>query len=561
MTHGNWKTTAKRLLSRTGLLPAARELRYQTRRATDSTFRAHEQQVEQEFRRFADQYGAAFRQVAPAQQEGRRVLIVSSGSLGQLVEIALVTAFRAAGYRPMILGDYDRWMEAYYREVGVPDQRYWDEWFKPVPQAEAAALLGTIGSFEQLIKLEYAGTRVGKYAASTALRHLRVGRIDLADRGIKDALLPFLHRAMCDAETARAIVEELRPHLVLSVDLGYSPRGQLFDVCLAAGIDTITWNAAHRNNTLMLKRYNRVNRDVHPASLSAHTWRTLTARPWTDQERERLRQELIGSYQSGEWYSEVGTQFRTSLREAEEVRRTLDLDPGKKTVVVFPHIFWDGTFFYGTDLFESYEEWFVETMRVAYANSRVNWVVKIHPANLVKNIRDGIGSEPSELAALRSLGQNLPSQVRLVPPDSPISTLSLYAIMDCCVTVRGTVGIEAASFGIPVLTAGTGRYDRLGFTIDSASRAQYLDRLAHIDSLPPMTGEQRRLAEQFAYGIFVLRPLTLRTVALEYQRDAKASLRTMVRVPTSSAVREAPDLRALAEWVRSGEEDFIAPHV
>ena len=527
----------------------------------DPAFRDREAGLDQAFRRFAADYGAAFRRaVPPESSDNQRVLVVSSGSLGQLVEIALVTAFRLAGYRPVILTDYDRWMEAYYCEIGVQEHLYWDDCFRHVPMAEAVHLMASIGSFEQLIKTDYCGARVGKYAASTVLRHLRVGRLDLSDRTVRDALLPFLHRAMCYARTAEAIVETLRPQLVLSVDTGYSPRGELFDLCLAAGIDTITWNAAHRNNQLMLKRYSRGNREVHPASLSASTWGELQAKPWTEADRNLLRRELVGSYTSGEWYSEVGTQFHTKLEDPAEVRRTLGLEDGKKTVVVFPHIFWDGTFFYGTDLFESYEEWFVETMKVAYTNPCVNWIVKIHPANIVKNMRDGVGSEPSELTAIRSLGESPPPHVRIIQPDSRLSTLSLYSVMDYCVTVRGTVGIEAASFGIPVLTAGTGRYDRLGFTVDSESRSQYLDRLAHIQDLPSLTARERELAERFAYGVFIARPLTLRTVALEYQRDAKASLQTRVCLPKGQELHAAADLRALAAWIQSGQEDFLSPH-
>jgi hypothetical protein len=560
MTHGNWKTTLKRFLSRIRLLPAARTIRYHFRRAADRNFREQEFLLDQEFRQFAREYGAAFRHPSSTEPgEGKRVLIVSSGSLGQLVEIALVKAFQLAGYRPVVLADYDRWMEAYYREVGVQDLLYWDAFFCPVPHAEAARMLETAGSFEHLIKSDYCGARVGKYAASTALRHLRVGRLDVADRAVREALLPFLHRAMSYARTAQEIVKTLRPQLVLSVDPGYTPRGELFDACLEAGIETITWNAAHRNNQLMLKRYSPANRDVHPASLSTKTWNDLKVEPWTESDRERLRRELVGSYLSGEWYGEVGTQFHANQQEADEIRRTLGLEAGKKTAVIFSHIFWDGTFFYGTDLFGSYEEWFVETMKIACANPHVNWIVKIHPANIVKNVRDGVESEPSELTAIRSLGRTLPSHVRVVQPDSRMSTLSLYSVMDYCVTVRGTVGIEAASFGIPVLTAGTGRYDRLGFTIDSESKAQYLDRLAHIHEVLALSSEQRELAERFAYGLFIVRPFSLRTVTLEYQRDAKASLQSKVSLPRGQDVRAAADLRALADWIRSGEEDFLAP--
>ena len=95
--------------------------------------------------------------------------------------------------------------------------------------------------------------------------------------------------------------------------------------------------------------------------------------------------------------------------------------------------------------------------------------------------------------------------------------------------MRGTVGVEAARLGIPVLTAGPARYAELGFTVDSASRGEYLARLARIEDTPPLSAEQRELAERFGYGLFLLRPCSLAT-----------------------------DLPALTDWFASCEEDFLA---
>jgi hypothetical protein len=522
----------------------------------DPEFQEEQACRETDIQEFIRTSAAAFRDVGPGVAQ-RRLLVVNSGSLGQLVEIALIKAFELAGYRPVILTDYDRWVERYFKEVGITDLWHWEDFATPVPRATAEQMLAGICSFEDLIDLRYSGVRVGKYAASTALRHLRVGRPNVTDPVVRKVLTSFLHRSICYAHAAKAALNTISPHLALSVDLGYSPRGELFDSCLAAGLDTITWNAAHRNNQLMLKRYTRENHSVHPASLSWRTWQDLQVKPWTDAERVRLQEELVGSYVRGEWYAEVGTQFHTEQVKPDDVRNILGLDRRKKTAVIFSHIFWDGTFFYGMDLFGSYEEWFLETLKAACVNRDVNWVVKLHPANIVKNSRDGVHSEPSEITAIRSLGDALPGHIHILLPDSRMSTLSLYSIMDYCVTVRGTVGIEAASFGIPVLTAGTGRYDRLGFTIDSDSKAQYLDRLTRIANIPPLSADQRGLAERFAYGVFVLRPLRLRTVTMEYQRDAKASLRTKVSVPEGQTLRSATDLRSLAEWIQREEEDYL----
>jgi hypothetical protein len=559
MIRPDWNSALKRRAAGMGLLPVVRAIRHRFRLLTDSPFRDRERQLEEHFTSFSEQHAALFRRASLGVDcRAGRAVIVSQGALGQLVEITLVKAFELAGYRPLILTDYDRWMERYYRASGIADIVYWEDFVRPIDDATVQAAMDSVRSFEHLVKLDYKRARVGKYAASTALRHLRAGNLDLSSAPTRAALLPFLRRAMQYAEAAESIVQALAPRIALSVDPGYTPRGELFDICLAAGIDTITWNAAHKNNHLMLKRYSPANRDVHPASLSNETWRNMTSMDWTPADAALVRRELVDTYVSGEWYSEVGTQFHTSLREAGDVRRDLALDGSKKTAVIFPHIFWDGTFFWGTDLFGSYEEWFMETMTVACANRAVNWIVKVHPANQVKNVRDGVQAEASEMAAIRAIADTLPSHIRVIPPENRMNTLSLYGVMDYCVTVRGTVGIEAAAFGIPVLTAGTGRYDRLGFTVDSESKAQYLDRLAHIQELPPLSPVQRELAERFAYGLFLVRPLALRTVALEYQRDAKASLRTSLRMEAGDDLAAAPDLRALAEWIQSGREDFVA---
>ena len=45
------------------------------------------------------------------------ILIVSTGRHGVLVELALVKACELIGYRSVVLANYDRWTERYYRQA------------------------------------------------------------------------------------------------------------------------------------------------------------------------------------------------------------------------------------------------------------------------------------------------------------------------------------------------------------------------------------------------------------------------------------------------------------
>jgi capsule polysaccharide export protein KpsC/LpsZ len=241
----------------------------------------------------------------------------------------------------------------------------------------------------------------------------------------------------------------------------------------------------------------------------------------------------------------------------------LGLDPKKKTAIIFPHIFWDGSLTEGSDLYPNYEEWFIESIRAACANPRVNWVIKIHPAHVFKSSTGYYQEEPLEVCVLHKNIGKLPSHVFLIPAESGISTFSLFDLMDYCLTVRGTIGIEAARLGIPVLTAGTGRYDRRGFTIDSDSREEYVDRLAHIQEIPRLSTAQRELGERFAYGLFILRPFPLVTVRFEYHKDYGAENgfeKTQINITSPEEWYSAPDLSAFAKWVTdSNNPDFLMP--
>ena len=107
-----------------------------------------------------------------------------------------------------------------------------------------------------------------------------------------------------------------------------------------------------------------------------------------------------------------------------------------------------------------------------------------------------------EEETLRMRFGQLPKHVSLVPARSDISTLSLFPVMDYCLTVRGTVGLEAACRGIPVLTGGTGRYDRKGFTVDSATPRQYLERIARLQDISPSVAGASRVGRAFCLCSF-----------------------------------------------------------
>ncbi len=494
-------------------------------------------------------------------KKGNRVLIIGAVRLIE-IELGLIKALELAGYEPIILivGNSPL-LEQYYGLTGVKEYLYWSEYCNtPRFMPAAQAVVDKLRSTEELLAFDYADAHVGKNAASMALRILRSASLDLHSEHVQQTVVEYVAAGMASEEAAQKILREVQPNLAISIDNVYTGKADLFDVCLANGVDFIRWHPAHKSNTLMLKRYTPENKDDNPHSLSSQTWQAVRTMKWTEVRREELQREMYTCYANGEWYGENATQFDKQLMDASEVRKRIGLDPGKKTAFVFPHIFWDASFSYGDNLFDNYEEWFIKTIQSACANERVNWVIKIHPANLGKG-EDSQHWEPAEVTTLQRHIGELPPHIFMIPADSDICTYSLFELMDYCVTVRGTVGIEAAMRGIPVLTAGTGRYDRKGFSFDSASSEEYLKRIANIQDVERLSLMQRELAERYAYGLFILRPLPLSTLTLDFDKNNDPDnyfAKTRFRIETKEQWYSASDLGAFAGWVTtSRQEDFL----
>ncbi|HYE84976.1 MAG TPA: hypothetical protein VEA16_01385 [Vicinamibacterales bacterium] len=536
-------------------------LRELSRAATDRDYRSRRGDARRKFAAFHDQHAGVLRPpLYPGHGRRPALLVAKNGGGAMRIELALIKGLQMAGFSSTVLSDRGD-LEPYYRLAGVTDFVTWSAFEEPLDRGVAAAIVSGISDVEQLLQLEHGPARIGRFAVSATLRRLRTGRIDLTNPSARETLTEALSEGLTRAEASHRLLDALRPELALFLGNRYTGQAELVDTCIARDVDVLAWYHAHRSEALTLKRYHRGNRDEHHASLASSTWERLKQLPWSDAQRAAIRSELHDAYASGDWYRRGATQIDKPIAAPDVVRQQLGIDQAKPTAVIFPHIVWDATVWWGTDLFRDYHEWLVETVRAACANERVNWIVKIHPAHLMKaRMQRGADPEAAEVQILRSDVGALPSHVKLVLPDTTLNTYALFPVMDYCITVRGTVGIEAACLGIRVLTAGTGRYDHRGFTLDSESRDEYLHRLRNLHTIPAMSVAEQTLAERYAYGAFVLRPWRLTTWTIDHGEGGEASLHVRLNARTAGDIAGASDMRAFAAWVADrSQEDFLQP--
>lgn len=525
---------------------------------------------------FRRRYGPVFADGIEGVDPKKTVLVVNlnHGRFKAVMSSLLAKALQLRGCRPVILTyrwcTDTRW---YYEACGLTQFEFFDDWISRVPPAvvdsitqEAERYLASLLTVKAIKALEYREVNVGRPTLSSIARSLFRGRAALSQETVKTLLGQWLPLAMQRVVAAEALLDRVQPDVILFHEKGYVAEGPLFEVALKRGINTVYWCNAHRDDALMLKRYTRATRYLQPTSLSQDTWAAVRQMPWTSQHEEELAREFLNRYHDSEWFLSRRYQDGKQLKTRPEVQAQLGLDPSKRTAVVFSHMTWDASFFHGEDLFDDYEEWLVETTKAACANPSVNWIIKLHPGNVYKFRAENYRGECSERVAIQEAIGQLPGHVKLLDPDTDINTFSLFGVTDYCVTVRGTVGVEMACHGIPTFTAGTSRYSGFGFTIDSETVTDYLDKMRRIHEFPALTSEQTELAKKYAHALFIRRPARFETFTTVFRHDrpVRHPLFWDLRIAARSGrdLREAPDLKAFAEWVlESQQEDFLMPGV
>jgi hypothetical protein len=133
-------------------------------------------------------------------------------------------------------------------------------------------------------------------------------------------------------------------------------------------------------------------------------------------------------------------------------------------------------------------------------------VIRVHPAE----IRGTLPSRQPLVAELEKIRPTLPSHIRVIRPEDPVST---YAVMEQCnaVIIYGTkTGVELTSLGIPVIVAGEAWIRNKGITLDASTPEEYFRFLDRLPLKEKMSREERTRALRYAYHFFFRRMIPLK---------------------------------------------------
>ncbi len=351
-------------------------------------------------------------------------------------------------------------------------------------------------TWEQLEQLEYEGVNLSKSTRSAIVRYLKGEAL----AGHEEIVREYAYSAlMCAAASTCAIKHHTASRLFLSHGV-YVDWGPALLMALALGIRVSGWKPSYLYSHFYFRHIEDGARlGFHRLSQTA--WEKRKATPLLPSQDSRLDTFMMSRYKG---------QANYDLRERkpyygnlEQIREKYVADPNKPVWGIMCHINWDSVKDYSPMAFDSFNDWMMVTVQEIINIEKVNWIIKIHPAEArdkrLLGIQDLIDTQFS----------SLPSHVRVISAEEEISPLEFFQLIDGGISVYGTSGLELALQGKPVILAGEAHYGGKGFTYEGLCPEDYVNLLHRASSIPRLSEAQIALARQYAYNYFIQREIPL----------------------------------------------------
>jgi hypothetical protein len=340
----------------------------------------------------------------------------------------------------------------------------------------------------ELTRFAYEGWKVGEWLGSSVASFLRSTSHGM-DPEIIEARRRYLVSGLVALIGSRRWIDTLQPDILMVISGRHIFWRAAREIAQARGIKVVSREMFSESFDCHIYAVNSSCEDP----VIPNAWAEAREIPLTREQDARLDENLRGlpAYARQVEYDPV-LEARPSA-----IRAELNLSQHRRLLVLFTNVSWDLFVAERDYAFDGQMKWIGATFDFIRRHPELDLVVRAHPAEIVAKFQ-------TRGRIVRQIEERLgpvPSNVRLIGPESTISSDTLRSMASLNLVYCSSVGMEAVIAGQPVLICGNPYYARKGFTINVDSASQY-DRLLEDHAagkpllLPPRSAE---LARRFLY--------------------------------------------------------------
>lgn len=382
--------------------------------------------------------------------------------------------------------------DAVYGKLRLP-YRPLSEFEPPNARARASNLVSPL-DYAAILSLRSGGIEIGAIVESSLLFFLlRGSRPPLENPYIQLLARRYAFAAILLADTVDEMLRRVRPDVIV-VPINVYTEEVAGLVASARGVRIATVELPVMGGET----------DRWGVGMGASIHKELAYRsegPWEAIQMDAGRNARLDRWLSDREAGRTRYTFAKRIDDTVSLARELDFERGKPVMSTFLPVPWE-TVTYNDETYRRNDA-ILDAIRVVAARPHLQLVVRLHPREIINETKESFET------LIREEFATLPTNIRLVRPESRINSYLLGRMSDVVIVHGSTLGLELACQGKAVICTGAPPYRRKGFTFDAPDRRE-LERL--VDSLdrlqldlPPRTQAARR----FAYYLWFMRELPM----------------------------------------------------
>lgn len=346
--------------------------------------------------------------------------------------------------------------------------------------------------YEEYDDFSYKSINVAEHARSTVLRSLLRGTLQ-DDDYTRWLYRRYLISAMLLTDLTERLFEDFKPERVVAVHGIYVEHGTICEVARKHDIPVVVYGIPYRKGTIWLSHNDTYHRTLVTEPVSEWEHLSLT------QEQERRLDAYLGSKLSGG--RDYVNYHPNPVLDKDVLIKELGLNIEKPVISMFTNVLWDAQIVYDSNAFDDMLDWLFQTIDYFKRRSDLQLVIRVHPAEAKGRY---ITNQPI-VGEIRNHYPVLPENVKLIHPESNLSSYTLAEISRAALIYGTKMGLEIAIRGVPLIVAGETLSRGKGFSYDVETKEEYFDLLDRVLDLPRNSPEMTARARKFAYHLFFRR--------------------------------------------------------
>ena len=377
---------------------------------------------------------------------------------------------------------------------GFPYNSIW-EYLNASDVEEAREVSETV-TLENFTSIKWNGYDIGLMQEIAVARYFFKGGIENSEFGLQTAKY-FIYSAVLLTKAYERSFKEIKPAKIILSNGKTNWAAQAMKVAADLGIGFVNYENASpvagcgRGNEFQFSKEGPMVDFRYVES-----WKKWKDEPLTEEENTAL-DRYLESRKSGSRYYPAAPKDTIA-----EIEQELAIELKSPVITLFSNVVWDTSVLQKNTIFDNMFEWIKTTISEADGKP-YTLLIRVHPA---ETVIDGFESRQKVTDEIKRYFPVLPENVRIIPPDSKISSYTLISVSDFSLVYTSTIGIESVIAGKPAIVSGMPHYGWRGFTVEPETKEQYLEYLRNPEKIPPAKKELSDLARRYIY-MFTFRNL------------------------------------------------------